>query len=103
MGFGFVQDWIVLIPLRLLLGLFEAGCEYPRKPCILVQIFEADEYRLSWSGVPDLNLVREVRYAEALRCLLLPRSRGVRMFWDPRIRASTDGTLSRLDAQCTHS
>merc|ERR1712000_459095 len=24
-GFGFVQDWYVLIPLRLLLGLFEAG------------------------------------------------------------------------------
>ncbi|KAI6782780.1 uncharacterized protein J7T54_000923 [Emericellopsis cladophorae] len=24
-GFGFVQDWVVLIPLRLLLGLFEAG------------------------------------------------------------------------------
>ena len=24
-GFGFVQDWWVLIPLRLLLGLFEAG------------------------------------------------------------------------------
>ena len=24
-GFGFIQDWWVLIPLRLLLGLFEAG------------------------------------------------------------------------------
>ncbi|KIV91861.1 hypothetical protein PV10_06352 [Exophiala mesophila] len=24
-GFGFIQDWVVLIPLRLLLGLFEAG------------------------------------------------------------------------------
>ena len=24
-GFGFVQDWVVLVPLRLLLGLFEAG------------------------------------------------------------------------------
>ena len=24
-GFGFIQDWTVLIPLRLLLGFFEAG------------------------------------------------------------------------------
>lgn len=24
-GFGFIQNWVVLIPLRLLLGLFEAG------------------------------------------------------------------------------
>lgn len=24
-GFGFVQNWVVLVPLRLLLGLFEAG------------------------------------------------------------------------------
>jgi hypothetical protein len=24
-GFGFINDWIVLIPLRLVLGFFEAG------------------------------------------------------------------------------
>ena len=30
-GFGFINDWVVLIPLRLVLGFFEAGY-FPGEP-----------------------------------------------------------------------
>jgi hypothetical protein len=70
-GFGFVNDWIALIPLRLVLGFFEAGY-FPGKFDV-GQVTKTSELTIGRMRIPPLNLLRPLRHAKAIRFLLLDR------------------------------
>lgn len=56
-GFGFVQNWVVLIPLRVLLGTFEAGFFPGMCKCFPLREFALNLFKAVFSlflrGTPD--------------------------------------------------
>lgn len=68
LGMGFAKDWTVLVALRLILGIFEAG-----KYIDVVGIIgmAADFPRLlSWCCLPDEHLLYKIRRGKEI-CFLL--------------------------------
>ena len=81
-GFGFVHQWWEMLPLRLMLGVLEAGF-FPGKDVLMVHVSCSKVLRLR---IPPLLLVPPIRASEAKRRFLLDWKHGVCLLWNHIIR-----------------
>ena len=86
--FGFVKQWYELIPLRIILGIFEAGffpvCSFQYRPSQLM-LTSVTGVRIS-----PVVLVPSLRAPEAQRSMLPHRQHELSLLRNPRIRFLAD-------------
>lgn len=82
LGFGFVHQWWEMLPLRLVLGVLEAGF-FPGKDVLIVHVSCSKVLRLR---IPPFLLVPQIRTSKAKRRFLLDWKHGICLFWNHIIR-----------------
>lgn len=88
-GFGFVKEWTTLLPLRLLLGIFEAG-EFIIAPLQQTIRLHYSPRVLPGMRLPPFYMVPALRTTEAERCVLLDRVHVVSILWYTGVRSNED-------------
>ena len=87
--FGFVKQWYELIPLRIILGIFEAGffpvCSLPATFSVHLELMPVIGMRIS-----SVLLVPSLRAPEAQRSILPHRQHELSLLRNPRIRFLAD-------------